>query len=71
MLRKYPIWIFALALLALALNLSPKEASAQDSQPTAADVIQAVNQLRIENGFLPLNTHPVRRRDLLVENGLA
>jgi len=60
MLRKRLIPIFFLALLILTFSLlPPKEASAQDSQPTAADVIQAVNSLRIENGLLPLNTHPV------------
>jgi LysM repeat protein len=59
MLRKYLIWIFLLALFVLIFNLPLKEVSAQDSQPTAADVIQAVNTLRIANGLLPLNTHPV------------
>ena len=59
MLRKYLIWTFALVSLLLTLGLTGEETSAQDSEPTAAEVIQAVNQLRIENGLLPLNTHPV------------
>jgi LysM repeat protein len=64
MLRKQLIWTFSLALLALTLTLlPPKGVSArplpQDAPPTAADVIEAVNQLRIANGLLPLNTHPV------------
>jgi len=67
MLRKYSIWTFFLALLILiTLSLPPRDVSARPlSQETegetltAADVIQAVNQLRIENGLLPLNTHPV------------
>ena len=59
MLRKYLIWMLSLGLLVLAFNMPLKEVSAQDSQVTAADVIQAVNALRIENGLLPLNTHPV------------
>jgi len=70
MSRKHLIWTFSLALLILiALSLPPGDVSArplpQETQETgsetltAADVIQAVNQLRIENGLLPLNTHPV------------
>ncbi len=70
MLRKNLIWIFSIALLILiALSLPPGGVSARPllqetqepggSPPTAADVIQAVNQLRIANGLLPLNTHPV------------
>jgi uncharacterized protein YkwD len=69
MLRKYLIWIFPLALLALILSLPPQEVSAlphaqgtqesQGSPPTTAEVIEAVNALRIANGLLPLNTHPV------------
>jgi len=47
-----------------AFNLHcPKTVSArksfQSTPPTAAEVIEAVNQLRIANGLLPLNTHPV------------
>ena len=58
--RKYFLWVFAIMLLVLYFRISPqKEVSAQDSHPTAADVIQAVNQLRIAHGLLPLNTHPV------------
>jgi uncharacterized protein YkwD len=70
MLRKHLIPIFFFALLALPFSLlPPKGVSARplpqetqeegDSPPTAAGVIQAVNQLRIANGLLPLNTHPV------------
>ena len=66
MLRKYLIWVFLFTLFTLSLSLLPKDVSAhpllQDSggsQTTAADVIEAVNQLRIANGLLPLNTHPV------------
>jgi len=70
MLRKHLIWTFSLALLTLTLSLlPPKDVSArplpQETQepqgmpPTAAEVIEAVNQLRIANGLLPLNTHPV------------
>jgi len=70
MLRKILLGTFSLALLALTFSLLPShEVSArpklqetqdvQDSQPTAADVIEAVNALRIANGLLPLNTHPV------------
>jgi LysM repeat protein len=69
MLRKHLILTLFLALLALTFSLlPPKEVSAQPlpqetqeaggSPPTAADVIEAVNQLRIANGLLPLNTHP-------------
>jgi len=67
MLRKILFGTFSLALLALTFNLlPPKGVSAnplpQETQvapPTAAEVIEAVNQLRIENDLLPLNTHPV------------
>jgi len=70
MLRKHLIWTFSLAFLTLTLSLlPPKEVSAHPlpqetqepggPQPMAAEVIQAVNQLRIANGLLPLNTHPV------------
>ena len=70
MLRKQLIWTLPLALLTLILSLlPPKEVSAlpqaqatqetQISLPTAMEVIQAVNALRIENGLLPLNPHPV------------
>jgi len=69
MLRKYRVWEFLCTLLILSLSLLPKAVSArplpqetQDanvSPPTAAEIIEAVNQLRIANGLLPLNTHPV------------
>jgi len=68
MLRKHLIWIFPLVLLTLTFSLSPRGVYArlltQETQetgvspPTAAEVIEAVNQLRIANGLLPLNTHP-------------
>lgn len=55
---------FTLALLALTVGLlPPKEVSArpvpQEDPPTAWEVIEAVNVLRIANGLLPLNPHPV------------
>jgi LysM repeat protein len=64
MLRKYLTWALLLALLTLTLCLlPPKEVlarpPAQDNQLTPAEVIEAVNALRIANGLLPLNTHPV------------
>jgi len=59
MLRKYLTWTFVLVFLLLSLSLTQEKTSAQESGATAAEVIQAVNQLRIENGLLPLNTHPV------------
>jgi LysM repeat protein len=69
MLRKYLIWAFPLVLIALVLPPPSKGVSARPlpqgtqeaggSTPTAAEVIEAVNQLRIANGLLPLNTHPV------------
>jgi len=63
-MRKQLIWTFSLALLTLTLSLlPPKEVlarpPAQDNPPTPAEVIEAVNALRIANGLLPLNTHPV------------
>lgn len=58
MLRKSLLWAFALLFLLLSLGTAQKETSAQSSEATAADVIQAVNQLRIQNGLLPLDTHP-------------
>ena len=69
MLRKHLSWTFPFALLALILSLSPKAVAARPlpqetretggAPPTAAEVIEAVNALRIANGLLPLNTHPV------------
>ena len=58
MIRKRLIWTFALVCLFLSLGTPQKEISAQDAGATAAEVIQAVNQLRIQNGLLPLNAHP-------------
>jgi len=58
------IWLLSLLILALTFSLFiHKEASAnplpQNSTPTAYDIIEAVNALRIANGLLPLNPHPV------------
>jgi LysM repeat protein len=63
-MRKRSIGALCLTLLALAFSLSsPKGVSAdslaQETPSTPAEVIQAVNQLRIAHGLLPLNTHPV------------
>jgi LysM repeat protein len=64
MLQKYLTWALLMALLTLTLCLlPPKEvlarSQAQEDPPTPAEVIEAVNELRIANGLLPLNTHPV------------
>ena len=64
MLRKYLTWSLPLALLTLTLCLLPPKKvaarlQAQDDLPTPAELIEAVNELRIANGLLPLNTHPV------------
>ena len=60
-MRKYLVWIIPLFLLITSFLL-PKETLArslgQDSTPSATEVIQAVNALRIANGLNPLNTHP-------------
>jgi LysM repeat protein len=61
---KHSIWIFKLTLLSLAWSLLPSQAVfasplAQESPPTPSEVIEAVNALRIANGLLPLNPHPV------------
>jgi LysM repeat protein len=63
-MRKHSLWAFSLTLLSLILSLfSPKkvlaEPLAQETIPTPAEVIEAVNALRIANGLLPLNPHPV------------
>ena len=49
--------VFTLSLLSF-INVSARS-TAQESTATAIDIIEAVNQLRIANGLLPLNTHPV------------
>ena len=67
MLRKILLWASSLALLALTFSLLPPKGVSANPLPqetqvapaTAAEVIEAVNQLRIANGLLPLNTHPV------------
>jgi LysM repeat protein len=63
-MRKFSHWIFSLTLFSLFFGLlSPRAVSAtplaQDTIPTASEVIEAVNALRINNGLLPLNPHPV------------
>ncbi len=66
-MQKSSVWVLAFALLALTLSLLPPKgvsarSQAQETQAsplTPAEVIEAVNALRIENGLLPLNTHPV------------
>jgi len=42
-----------------AVSANPLPQETQVAPATAAEVIQAVNELRIANGLLPLNTHPV------------
>jgi len=63
-MQKNSTWNFALMLLILTIGLLlPQKVFAgtlaQDTIPTAAEVIEAVNALRIANGLLPLNPHPV------------
>lgn len=64
-MRKPSHWIYSLTLLSLLFGLlSPQSAFArpllqEESPPTASEVIDAVNALRINNGLLPLNPHPV------------
>lgn len=63
-MRKLSIWTFSLALLSLIFSLiSPQQVLArplaQETIPTPSEVIEAVNALRIANGLLPLNPHPV------------
>jgi LysM repeat protein len=63
-MRKLSFWIIKLTFLLLAFSLLlPQESLAgsamQDNPPTASEVIEAVNALRIANGLLPLNPHPV------------
>ena len=63
-MRKLSLWTFSLTLLSLITCLvAPRkvfaEPFAQEILPTPAEVIEAVNALRIANGLLPLNPHPV------------
>jgi LysM repeat protein len=63
-MRKVLCWTILLTLFSLIVGLfSPKkvfaEPLAQETIPTASEVIEAVNALRIANGLLPLNPHPV------------
>lgn len=63
-MKKRITWTISLALLILTFSLlPPKEVSArplpQETPPSPSEVIEAVNALRIANGLLPLNTHPV------------
>ena len=50
-----------LTLLSLSVGLLPfhKVSALQEDPPTPSEVIEAVNTLRIANGLLPLNPHPV------------
>jgi LysM repeat protein len=65
--RRHLTCSLLLALLTLTLWLLPPKGVAalpklQETEvapPTPAEVIEAVNTLRIANGLLPLNTHPV------------
>jgi len=60
-------YFFAFLLLALSVMVLPKSAfagasnisSRQQSQPTADQVINAINALRLAYGLVPLNVHPV------------
>ena len=63
-MQKRSIWICLLTVLLLIISLLPSKQIlarplSQASTLTAAEVIEAVNALRIANGLLPLNTHPV------------
>ena len=63
-MQKHSLWTFSLTLLSLSFSLlSPTEVFAeplaQETIPTPSEVIEAVNALRMANGLLPLNTHPV------------
>jgi len=63
-MRKKLTVVFSLSLLALTISLfSPKGVFAcplaQDGPPTSAQVIEAVNGLRLIYGLPPLNAHPV------------
>jgi LysM repeat protein len=63
-MQKFSHWAFILVLLSLVYSLvAPQEvlagSPAQETIPTASEVIEAVNALRIANGLLPLNPHPV------------
>lgn len=63
-MRKTSFGALTLALLVLAFCLLPlKGVSArpqvQENPPSPSEVIEAVNALRIANGLLPLNPHPV------------
>ena len=63
-MRKHSLWTFSLTLLSLTFSMfSPQgvlaRPRAQETIPTATQVIEAVNALRIANGLLPLNPHPV------------
>jgi LysM repeat protein len=63
--RKYFFWLFLLVSLSLSW-LSVSRVSAQDETPTPqsevptpAQIMEAVNNLRLSRGLNPLNAHPV------------
>jgi len=63
-MRKTFLPIFLLALLSLTFSLLPPvevfaRPAAQDAAPTPAQVIEAVNGLRLAYGLAPLSVHPV------------
>lgn len=59
-MRKRSLTSCAIALLALTLSLIPSEAvSAQEVITTPAQLIEAVNALRLAHGLNPLTVHPV------------
>ena len=60
-MSKHFSWILMLTLLSLSVGLLPfhKVSALQEDPPTPSEVIEAVNTLRIANGLLPLNPHPV------------
>jgi LysM repeat protein/uncharacterized protein YkwD len=63
-MQKSLIWMVLLTLLVLILGLLPSKqalarTSAQENPPTSAQVIEAVNGLRLAYGLPPLNIHPV------------
>ncbi len=60
-MRKKLLWFAILTLLSLVFYPFPIEriyARPTSQEATAADVIKAVNALRVANGLHPLNSHP-------------
>ncbi len=70
-------WVFPITLLLLVLSLLPSKkvlAGPFDDAdtPTAAQVVKAVNKLRIDQGLSPLNVHPVLMQVAQIEaDGIA